>query len=142
MQTYISRRLRSRFEDIVAQATESLINSGFTVVSTMDISSALRSLLHVNFRKYTCLGVMCPDLSYQAISLESHSGLALQCTVVIQEHENGEVEVSAGNPLDTLDANLDITLLSTISRQISARLRSAIDDLQVKGGRSVEALPA
>ena len=30
-------------------------------------------------------------------------GVMLPCNVTVQEHENGEVEVSAINPLQTLD---------------------------------------
>ncbi|MBT4970738.1 MAG: DUF302 domain-containing protein, partial [Bacteroidetes bacterium] len=39
-----------------------------------------------------------PHFAHQALLADNQIGNLLPCNVVIQEHENGEVEVSAINP--------------------------------------------
>jgi hypothetical protein len=50
--------------------------------------------------------------------------------VVIQEHENGEVEVSAVNPLESIPKEGQTVTLSDLSKEIGIRLRAAIDFIQ------------
>ena len=54
-------------------------------------------------------------------------GVMLPCNIVVQEHENGEVEVSAINPLENLDKNFDTTPLVDLAREMGVRLRAAVD---------------
>ena len=129
MFTYISRRLKAPFSDVVTRITESLHHNGFSIISTLNLSDELRSSLNIPFRNYLCLSVVCPELCYGVISLESHAGLLSQSSIVIQEHENGEVEISASNPLELVEKAMNANELRSISDRISAKLRSALDEL-------------
>ena len=50
----------------------------------------------------------------------------LPCNIVIQEHENGEIEVSAFNPIENLDKDLYTTQLVNLATEIDVRLRAAV----------------
>ena len=67
----------------------------------------------------------------------------LPCNVVIQEHENGEVEVSAINPIETVGRGDNNTPLRDLAAAVSDRLRIAVDDVQRENHKAyhTEALP-
>jgi uncharacterized protein (DUF302 family) len=127
-----SKKLRRPFDEVVRKITENLLEHGFTIINVMDFKKSLKSSLKVDFRNYTILSTCHTLLSYKAISLEPHSGVLLPCNIVVQEHENGEVEVSALNPLETLDQNMVTPSLEIVAIEISNHLRTAIDSLRVK----------
>ena len=83
--------------------------------------------MNVNFRNYRILGACNPQFAYKAIALESHMGVMLPCNIVVQEHENGEVEVSAVNPLENLDKTFNTTALADLATEVGIRLRAAVD---------------
>jgi uncharacterized protein (DUF302 family) len=127
-----SKNLRHPFRDVVEKVKETLQSQGFSMVSAVDVQDHIQSELGVKFRNYTILTACNPELSYRAISLESHIGILLPCTLVIQEHENGLVDVSGINPMETMDRNMSTPSLELIGAEISDRLRTVIDALSVK----------
>jgi uncharacterized protein (DUF302 family) len=127
-----SKNLRLPFEEVVVKLRENLVEQGFAMISTMDMRQNLKTKLGVNFRNYRILSTCHPLLSYKAISLEPHIGVLLPCNIVVQEHENGEVEVSALNPLETIDQNMITPSLEFVALEISDHLRTAIDSLRKK----------
>jgi uncharacterized protein (DUF302 family) len=124
---YYSRKLKMPFQDVLDTITQNLEHQGFGVVTTIDVRDTFKKNLNVGFRNYKILGVYNPLYAYKAISLESHMGVMLPCNIVIQEHENGEVEVSAINPLENLDKSLNTTPLVDLATEIGVRLRAAVD---------------
>lgn len=142
MPTYFSRKLNLPFNDVLRNVTISLEKNGFGILSNIDIRETLRDN-NIVFRNYKVIGACIPQLAYGALSLESHMGVLLACNIVIQEHENGEVEVSAFNPLETIEKGLTSTHISAIADEVSAHLRCAIDDLHRESfeTKDDEALP-
>lgn len=144
MAYYISRKLKIPFGEVVAKITQTLQQQGFGVITTIDLRETFKKKLNTNFRNYTILGVCNPQFAYNAISLESHIGVMLPCNVVIQEHENGEVEVSAINPVETVGRGDNNTPLRDLAAAVSDRLRIAVDDLHRESPdpQHAEALPS
>lgn len=130
-----SRNLRLPFDEVVDMVLDNLHAQGFNVVNNIDIKHDLRQNLHVPFRNYKILTACHTLLSYKAISLEPHIGTLLPCNVVIQERENGTVEVSAVNLLESLDKNMATTSLEEVAAEISERLRTAVDSLAISTER-------
>ncbi|MBL0741049.1 DUF302 domain-containing protein [Chryseolinea lacunae] len=140
--TYHSRKLHLPFADVMDKLTENLKQQGFGIVTSIDVKDIFKQKLNVDFRNYRILGACNPQFAYKAISLESHLGIMMPCNVVIQQHENGEVEVSAVNPLESLDKNIRTPLLSELALEVSNRLRAAVDDLHRSAPEQhAEALP-
>jgi uncharacterized protein (DUF302 family) len=128
MSYYYSRTIKIPFEDALSKITRTLQQQGFGIVSSLDLTDIFQKKLNVGFRKYKILGACNPEFAYKAVSLESHIGLKLPCNVVVQEHENGDVEVSAINPMESPGASTT-ELLSSVAAEVSHRLRTAVDDL-------------
>ncbi len=143
MAYYISRKLKMPFREVVTKITETLQQQGFGIITTIDLKETFKNKLNTNFRNYTILGACNPQFAYNAISLESHIGVMLPCNVVIQEHENGEVEVSAINPIETVGRGDNNTPLRDLAAAVSDRLRIAVDDVQRENPEPhhTEALP-
>lgn len=129
MPTYFSRTINLPFKEVLNKIMVTLKDNGFGILTDVDIRSTLKKKLNVDFRNYEVIGACIPELAYGALSLESHIGVLLHCNIVIQEHENGEVEVSAFNLLETIEKELAITHISEITAEVSNRLRAAVDDL-------------
>lgn len=143
MNNVYSRKLQIPFDLALSKVTESLSRRGFGIVTTINIRETFKKKLNVEFRNYTILGACSPEFAYKAISLDSHVGNILPCNVLVQQHENGEIEISAINPMESLDRTLNTAALSAIANDVSTLLRAALDDLH-KGNQSttlVEALP-
>jgi uncharacterized protein (DUF302 family) len=139
---YYSKKLKMPFQEVVNKVTQNLQLQGFGVITTIDIQDTFQKKLNIGFRNYKILGACNPQFAYKAISLESHMGVMLPCNVVIQEHENGEVEVSAINPLESLDKTFNTTQLVDLSTEIGIRLRAAVDYIHREPPKNAQALPA
>jgi uncharacterized protein (DUF302 family) len=126
---HYSRKLALPFQDVLEKVTKNLQQQGFGIITTIDMKDTFKQKLNVDFRNYKILGACNPQFAYKAISLESHVGVMLPCNVVIQEHENGEVEVTAVNPLEAMDKGMRTPLLNDLAQEVENRLRTAIDDL-------------
>jgi uncharacterized protein (DUF302 family) len=124
---YYSRKLKLPFQEVLTKVTQNLQLQGFGVITTVDLQDTFQKKLNIRFRNYRILGACNPNFAYKAISLESHMGVMLPCNIVIQEHENGEVEVSAINPLENLDKTFNTTSLTDLATEIGIRLRAAVD---------------
>ena len=123
---YYSRKLKMPFQDVLDKITQNLEHQGFGVVTTIDVRDTFKKKLNVGFRNYKILGACNPLFAYKAITLESHMGVMLPCNIVIQEHETGEVEVSANNPLENLQKTFKTTQLVDLATEIGIRLRAAV----------------
>lgn len=126
---YYSRKLRLPFQEVLSKVTDNLKQQGFGIITTIDVQETFKQKLNVAFRNYKILGACNPQFAYKAISLESHIGVMLPCNIVVQEHENGEVEVSAMNPLENIENALNTTQLAELATEVGNKLRAAIDDL-------------
>jgi uncharacterized protein (DUF302 family) len=139
---YYSRKLKMPFQEVLNKITQNLQLQGFGVITTIDVQDTFQKKLNISFRNYKILGACNPRFAYKAISLESHMGVMLPCNVVVQEHENGEVEVSAINPMENLD-NFNSGPLADLAIEIGVRLRAAVDYIHREPPKLIaQALPA
>jgi uncharacterized protein (DUF302 family) len=127
--TYYSRKFKIPFQEALEKVTVSLKEHGFGIVTSIDMQDTFKKKLGIDFRNYKILGACNPQFAFKAISLESHMGIMLPCNVVVQEHENEEVEVSAISPLENIESAFNTTELKDLAAEVGDRLRAAIDDL-------------
>lgn len=127
--SYYSRKLKLPFAQVVARVIHNLKEQGFGIVTTIDMQDTFLQKLNVNFRQYKVLGACNPQFAYKAITVESHVGVILPCNVIVQEHENGEVEVTAINPRENIERVFSASPLSGLADEAGAHLRIAIDNL-------------
>ncbi|HQV33897.1 MAG TPA: DUF302 domain-containing protein, partial [Calditrichia bacterium] len=113
------------FEDAIEKARLELKERGFGVLTEIDIKSTLKEKLDVDFRKYRILGACNPPFAYQALLAESHIATMLPCNVIVQELENGQVEVAAVDPMASMQA-VQNESLGEIAGEVDRRLREVI----------------
>lgn len=116
------------FEQAIEETTAALKEEGFGVLTEIDIKSTLKEKLDVDFKKYHILGACNPGYAHQALQAEDHIGLMLPCNVIVQEHENGEVEVSAVDPIASMQA-VENDALGEVARNVRDLLKKVIDKL-------------
>ncbi len=123
-----SKVLDISFDDAVTRVTEALKGEGFGVLTEIDVKGTLKKKLDVDFQRYTILGACNPTFAYQALQLEEKIGLMLPCNVVVQEQSDGSVEVSAIDPIASMQA-IQNPSLGDMASQVQGLLKKVIDSL-------------
>jgi uncharacterized protein (DUF302 family) len=128
MEYYFSKVLRISFDQAIQKTTEALKTEGFGVISDIDIQAKLQEKLGVNFKKYRILGACNPAFAYKSLQAEEKIGTMLPCNVIVVDHENGEVEVSAINPIASMMAVRN-PVLEPIAKEVTEMLMKVIGSL-------------
>lgn len=131
MNYYSSKKIKCSFEDAIIKITDELKKEGFGILTEIDVKETLKKKLDVNFRKYKILGACNPPFAYKALQLEENIGVMMPCNVVVQEKENGEVQVSAVNPMESMKT-VNNPNLAEVAIEISDKLKNVIANLQWK----------
>jgi len=128
MSYYIPKKLDLPFEEAIEKTVAALSEEGFGVLTEIDVKATLEKKLDVDFRPYRILGACNPPLAHQALQAESRIGAMLPCNVIVQETEDGGVEVAAIDPVASMQAveNPDLEELAT---EVQVKLRSVIERL-------------
>ena len=128
MSYYFSKTIRLSFDEAVAKVTDELKKEGFGILTDIDVKTTLKKKLDVDFRKYRILGACNPPFAYQALQAEERIGLMLPCNVIVQEKEEGTVEVSAIDPIASMQA-IKNEKLAGVATQVQAKLKKVIESL-------------
>lgn len=128
MEYYISKKVDYKFDEAIIRVTEELKEKGFGVLTEIDIKETLKKKLDVDFKKYKILGACNPNFAHQALSAEDKIGTMLPCNVIVEEHEDGSVEVSAVNPLASMQA-VDNKKLGPIAEKVKSSLTQVITNI-------------
>ena len=119
------------YERAVELATAALKEQGFGVLTTIDVQQTLKQKLDRDFRKYVILGACNPPLADRALHAELEVGLLLPCNVIVYEASPGQSVVSAMAPMAALGIVGDNRELQTVAHEAEARLRRALDALEI-----------
>ena len=92
------------YDEAIEKVTEELKKEGFGVLTEIDVKETLKKKLDVDFRKYKILGACNPPLAYKALQTEENIGVMLPCNVIVQEKADGKVQVSAINPMTSMQS--------------------------------------
>lgn len=128
MSYHFSKTLDIPFDDAIGKVTEALKDEGFGVLTEIDVQTTLKKKLDVDFHRYHILGACNPGYAHKALQAENKIGTMLPCNVVLQETGDGKVEVSAIDPIASMQA-IDNPELGNIAREVQGKLKSAIEQL-------------
>ncbi|MEJ7821174.1 MAG: DUF302 domain-containing protein [Chitinophagaceae bacterium] len=121
-----SKKTPQTFNETVEKVTEELKKEGFGIITEINLQQKFKEKLEIDFRSYKILGACNPALAHKAIELEDKIGIMLPCNIVVQEHQNGEVEVSAINPLASIGA-VQNEKLQSIANEVSEKLKLVLE---------------
>ena len=126
MSYYFNKTLNLSFDKVSAGVMEELKKEGFGILTDIDVKATLKKKLDVEFRKYRILGACNPPFAYKALQAEDKIGTMLPCNVIVQEISDGQVEVTAIDPLASMQA-VENPALKEIASEISRKLKTVID---------------
>ncbi|MBX2928340.1 MAG: DUF302 domain-containing protein [Saprospiraceae bacterium] len=104
MQYYFSRILDTDFESALQRVADALKAKGFGIITQIDLQETFKKKIDKDFRPYRILGACNPNYAFEALQLEDKIGAMLPCNVVVQQLDNGQVEVAAVNPVASMAA--------------------------------------
>jgi len=104
MSYHFSKTVDKSFDDAISKVTEELKKEGFGVLTQINVKDTLKKKLDVDFRKYVILGACNPNFAYKALQKEDKIGAMLPCNVIVQEKEDGSVEISAIDPISSMSS--------------------------------------
>jgi uncharacterized protein (DUF302 family) len=128
MEYYFNKTIAGSFDNAIQKVTEALKAEGFGILTEIDIKATLKKKLDVDFYNYKILGACNPPYAYKALLAEDKIGTMLPCNVIVQEKIAGRVEVSAVDPVASMQA-IENEKLAGIATEIRTRLQKVIDEL-------------
>ncbi len=128
MKYYFNTTVKGTFEEVIDTVTERLKDEGFGILTEIDVTQTLKKKLDVNFKKYRILGACNPPFAHKALLAEDKIGTMLPCNVIVQEIEEGVIEVAAVNPMASMQA-VENKKLGDIATEITAMLENVINKL-------------
>ncbi|CCQ74700.1 DUF302 domain-containing protein [Magnetospira sp. QH-2] len=128
MSYHFTTTLSTSMDAAIETVTAALQAKGFGVLTTIDVGATLKKKLDVDFRPYVILGACNPGFAHKALQAEDKIGVMLPCNVILQESEAGTIEVSAVDPIASMQA-IENQALGDIATQVQGLLKSVIDEL-------------
>lgn len=122
----IDRTVVGSYDEVLERTVDSLADEGFGVMWEVDAPTVFEEKLGKSFRPYRILGACVPSLAYEGLNAEDRLGAVLPCNVVVQETDDGQVEVSAIDP-GTLLAIVDNPALDDLVDEVTERLERVMD---------------
>lgn len=128
MSYYMAKSVSLPFDATLAKTKEALAAEGFGVLTEIDVQGTLKKKLNVDWTSYRILGACNPPLAHQALSAEAKIGTMLPCNVVVHDAGNGQTEVAAVDPLDSM-VHIGNPRLTELATAVRAKLAAVLDRL-------------
>ena len=128
MKYYLNKTLKEDFDSIEKRIHDVLQTEGFGVLSEIDVQAKMVEKLQVEFRKYKILGACNPPYAYKALQQEDKLGVLLPCNVILQELNDGEVEVAIVNPLVSMQG-VNNQGLESVALEIKEKLDRVLEKI-------------
>jgi len=128
MEYHISKKVACSFDQALEKVIAELKKEGFGVLTEIDVKATMKKKLGVDFRNYRILGACNPNFAHRALSAEDKIGVLLPCNVVVQEHEDGTVEVSAMAPAGMMQA-VGNPALDELAGRVQAAMERVIGNI-------------
>ena len=126
MTYHFTKQLDSDMDGAIERATEVLGQKGFGVLTRIDVKETLKKKIDVDFRPYTILGACNPNFAHQALTAESKIGVMLPCNVIVEQTEPGKVEITAVDPIASMQA-IENPQLGGVAMQVQGLLKEVIE---------------
>ncbi|MBT8449233.1 MAG: DUF302 domain-containing protein [Gammaproteobacteria bacterium] len=123
-----STTVKGDFDSVENLVREKLQDRGFGVLTEIDVSATLKKKIDKDLHPYKILGACNPGFAYQAILAEEKIGVMLPCNVLLQEKNLDEIEVSAVDPMASMQA-IQSEELGQVANEVQGLLRQVILDI-------------
>ncbi|SDL22891.1 DUF302 domain-containing protein [Tessaracoccus oleiagri] len=119
--------LEEPFDEVLPKVRESLAESGFGILTEIDIKKTLKNKIDVDVEDQVILGACNPRFAYQGLQVEPSLGVLLPCNVVVRR--TGELTV-----VEAVDPEAMFTVtknpeMEPLADQVRTALKEALDRL-------------
>ncbi len=129
MSYYFAKTLPdTSFDDAITRVSEALKAEGFGILTEIDVKATMKKKLDKDFRDYRILGACNPSMAWQALQAEDRIGTMLPCNVIVQQRDNGAVEVAAVDPVASMQA-VNNPELAGVAADVRDQLKRVIEGL-------------
>tara|TARA_R110002020_G_scaffold110627_14_gene255534 strand:+ start:2240 stop:2629 length:390 start_codon:yes stop_codon:yes gene_type:complete len=112
------------FDAIVERTRKALADNGFGVLTEIDVKATMKKKIDAEMDIYLILGACNPGMAHEAIKIEPRVGAMLPCNVIVRSTADGEVMVSAIDPVASMQAIPNDTLQS-----VAGKVRDMLKDV-------------
>lgn len=124
---HFSKTVHMGFEDAILSAKRALERHNFRVLTEINMNDNFKRE-NLDFHPYLILGACNPQLTYRALQADDKVGTMLPCNVIVQQKADGNVEVSAVDPISSMQPITHI-VVNEVAREISSHLQNVIDEV-------------
>ncbi len=129
MNYYFNKLFKDKgFDQAIQEVTDALKEEGFGILTEIDVQNTFKQKLNKDFRKYKILGACNPYFAYKAFSAEDKIGILLPCNVIVQEHDDGSVEIAVMNPVSIMK-HLDNQRLTVLAGEVEQIMQRVVNKL-------------
>ncbi len=128
MSYYFSKILSAGLAEARNRVEAALKEEGFGILTEINVQATLKNKLDVDFRPYIILGACNPAFAYKALQSEKYIGTMLPCNVIMQQTEDGKVEISAVDPVASMQA-VENPNLAELAFEVQEKMKRAIEKL-------------
>ncbi len=128
MSYHFTKAVPQSFDDAIETVTAHLKEKGFGVLTTIDVQKAMKEKIDKDINPYIILGSCNPGFAYEALLHENKIGTMLPCNVIVQQLDDGTVEVSAVDPAASMQA-IDNPALGKLAMNVRGILQEVIAGL-------------
>jgi len=122
MNAYFTKLIDKPFDEAITHVTAILKDHGFGIITEIDVKETLKKKIDVDFRPYRILGACNPSFAHKALQSDDKAGIMMPCNVIVQQHEDGKVEISIVNP-DVAVESLKNKALEDFACEVTKELR-------------------
>lgn len=117
------------FDAVIGAVGDALSKKGFGILTDIDVQATFKKKLDIEFRNYRILGACNPGFAHRAMQTEKNIGVLLPCNIVVQQHENGDIEIAAVDPIASMAA-VENPALEPLAGEVRDSLVEALKDLE------------
>lgn len=128
MTYYFNKTLDIGYDEALKRVTQELQKEGFGILTEIDVKETLKKKMDVDFKKYKIIGACNPPFAYKALLAEDKIGVMLPCNVIVFEISEGKTEVSAVDPIASMQA-IENPDLREVALEVQDKLKKVIANL-------------
>ena len=122
------KTIGATFDEAIERVRARLADAGFGVLTEIDVKATMKKKLDEDLPAYTILGACHPPSAFRALSAEPRIGAMLPCNVIVRDVGGGSIEVSAIDPVSSMQA-VDNASLGEVAQEVQAALRGVVEGL-------------
>ena len=128
MSYHFSKKVDLSFDDAIEKVTGLLKDEGFGIITEIDVKKTLKEKIDADFRNYRILGACNPVFAHKALQMDDKIGVLLPCNVVVQQCEDGLIEVTTFNPIKAMPITSN-PVIEEMANEVECKLTNVINKL-------------